>query len=439
MKVTIIAMGTRGDAEPCVGFAKRLEAAGHEVRVAGYLNSRSLIEGEGLRFAPIAADLDDIENSAHGRALLAAGGNLFKSIWHTRGLLDGFSEEYWRSYEEVCAGADAIVNHHGSPQVATIAERAGVPLVMASVLPFVGRSRAAPSPYIGPPPGPGPALNYLSHLFFEQIVWRSIGPAVNRWRRRAFGLPPLPFFGPFGAMQRQPILYGYSRHLLPRPPDWPANIRVTGFWETSLPSGWRPPAALVDFLSAGEPPIYVGFGSMKVGDAREHLRLVGEALRRAGRRGVVALKLSDELRAALPEHLYVAQGAPHDWLFPRTGGVVCHGGSGTVHRALRAGVPCAVYPYFGDQAIWGRQVHAVGAGPRPIPRPSLTLDNLTQTITAVARDASYRRGAEAVARLMEGEDGLGAALAAFDEFIDAGAAQLEAGGARRSAHGATSA
>ncbi len=428
MKVTLFAIGTRGDVEPCIGLAKKLDARGHEVRLAAYLDFRAMVEGEGVRYAPIGAELAAIDDSHHGRGARDAGGNLIKAIWHMRGQLEELSEAYWQSFEGACAGADVLLGHHAAPQVPSIGERDGIPVMMAAVMPSFGRSRAAPSPYVELPPGAGPALNRLSHFAFEQIVWQALRPAVNRWRTRRLGLAPYPFFGPYGAWQRQPILYGYSRHLLPPPADWPDTIRVTGFWETRVPSAWQaPPPALADFLAAGPPPVYVGFGSMPVRAQREHLALVAEALRRAKRRGLVGLKLGDESRASLPEHLHAVHDVPHDWLFPQTAGVVCHGGSGTVHRALRAGVPCAVYHHFGDQIVWGRRAHAASAGPPPLPRAALSLDTLTRTVEALTSDA-YRRGAEALAPKMAAENGLEVAADAFEELA-AGLREGRRGGA----------
>jgi hypothetical protein len=43
---------------------------------------------------------------------------------------------------------------------------------------------------------------------------------------------------------------------------------------------------------------------------------------------------------------------PHDWLFPRMGAVVHHGGAGTVAAGLRAGKPTLICPFFGDQFFW---------------------------------------------------------------------------------------
>ncbi|MFE3051718.1 hypothetical protein [Nocardia sp. NPDC059239] len=55
------------------------------------------------------------------------------------------------------------------------------------------------------------------------------------------------------------------------------------------PIDWEPPAELVEFLEAGPPPVFVGFGSTTEGMSRraEFSEIVNEALRRYGGRAVV--------------------------------------------------------------------------------------------------------------------------------------------------------
>ena len=67
-----------------------------------------------------------------------------------------------------------------------------------------------------------------------------------------------------------------------------------------------------------------------------------------------------------------AVALPHDWLFPKMRAVVHHGGAGTTGAGLRAGVPSIVVPFTMDQPFWASRVHALGVGPKPIPRPKLT-------------------------------------------------------------------
>lgn len=62
---------------------------------------------------------------------------------------------------------------------------------------------------------------------------------------------------------------------------------MTGYWWPARPRGWRPPAELADFLQAGPPPVFIGFGSMAPGQGERLGELVAAAVARAGARAVV--------------------------------------------------------------------------------------------------------------------------------------------------------
>src|SRR5690606_19510290 len=87
------------------------------------------------------------------------------------------------------------------------------------------------------------------------------------------------------------VLYPYSRHVLPVPDDYPPSTHVTGYWflDRAADDAWEPSARLLDFLAAGAPPVYVGFGSMGFGKGADERRAaVLDALRANGLRGIVA-------------------------------------------------------------------------------------------------------------------------------------------------------
>lgn len=80
---------------------------------------------------------------------------------------------------------------------------------------------------------------------------------------------------------------------------------------------------------------------------------------------------------------------------------VHHGGVGTVGAAMRAGIPQAIAPFFGDQPFWAHRAHALGIAPPPLKK--VTEDSLATaihhatTLTAPARDlAEPLRAEEAV-------------------------------------------
>ena len=47
---------------------------------------------------------------------------------------------------------------------------------------------------------------------------------------------------------------------------------------------YRPPQELKEFLAAGKPPVYIGFGSLIVDDAKKLTRIILEAAKETGQR-----------------------------------------------------------------------------------------------------------------------------------------------------------
>ena len=180
---------------------------------------------------------------------------------------------------------------------------------------------------------------------------------------------------------------------------------------------YTPPAALADFLDGGPPPVYVGFGSMTGNDPERLTRITLEALRLSGRRGVLLSGWAGLADGELPDAVLRLDAAPHDWLFPRMAAVVHHGGVGTTHTGLRAGIPNVIVPFFGDQPFWGDRVHALGAGPRPVGQEDLTAERLAEAITAATDDETMGVQAAEVGRRIQAEDGVGEAVAIVNQYL----------------------
>ena len=90
--------------------------------------------------------------------------------------------------------------------------------------------------------------------------------------------------------------------------------------------------------------------------------------------------------------------------------MIHHGGAGTTATGLRHGVPQVVVPFFGDQHFWGRRVHELAVGPRPLPRRRLTADRLANALRIAASDPTIRARAAEVGTRIRGEDGIASAV-----------------------------
>jgi sterol 3beta-glucosyltransferase len=206
--------------------------------------------------------------------------------------------------------------------------------------------------------------------------------------------------------------------VVPPPPDWPAWLHVTGYWFLDAEPGWQPPAALVDFLQSGPPPVYIGFGSMAGRDPEQRAEIALKALERSGRRGILLEGWGGLQPGDLPDSVLAVDAVPHDWLFPQMAAVVHHGGAGTTAAGLRAGTPTVVVPFFGDQPFWGRRVAELGAGPAAIPQKQLTVERLAAAIRAATSDESMRTHAHQLSQRIRNEDGIAHAVELFHAQVE---------------------
>jgi sterol 3beta-glucosyltransferase len=201
------------------------------------------------------------------------------------------------------------------------------------------------------------------------------------------------------------MLCGLHLDQRPKPNDWPEHVNNTGYWFLS-DAGDSPSAELINFLGQGEAPVYVGFGSM--GDptqAAATTKLVAEALRLSGQRGILQTgwgRLSKNV--SLNSDVLILERAPHVWLFPKVSAVVHHGGAGTTHTGLCAGVPNIVIPSGNDQFAWGKRVSELGVGPEPIPMGRLSSQRLADAIKYASRE-EVQLNAKRLGLLIQSEDG----------------------------------
>ncbi len=231
--------------------------------------------------------------------------------------------------------------------------------------------------------------------------------------RRRLALPHASTADVTADADAHPVIVAASPVLVPPAPDWPANAVQTGWWAPRA-SVFAPDPAFDDWLQ-GEPPVHVGYGSFTGFATDDDLEVIVRAAKASGRR-VVTPTLRGHTPGQLNDQVWAIPPTPHAWLFPRMAGVVHHGGAGTTHAALAAGVPQAMVPFGVDQPYHAWRVHRLGLGPEPVSVHRLTVGRLGRLIRLLTTDADARRRAQEVGEVVRGEDGVGATLARMQRW-----------------------
>src|SRR5271163_2384647 len=224
-----------------------------------------------------------------------------------------------------------------------------------------------------------------------------------------------------------PHTYTWSPALIPKPLNWgdeisilptsnDLTIDISGFFFHSQPS-YKPPADLEHFLSSGDPPIYIGFGSIVLDDPTSLTKLLLSTLSHLPTTRALISKGWGGLNISKPpKNVFFVENVPHDWLFPRVRGVIHHGGAGTTAIGLKCGKPTLIVPFFGDQGFWGDMVFRAGAGPKPIPFKELTGEKLQEAIQVLLEDG-VRVKAEEVGEKISRENGVENAVDGFHSLL----------------------
>ncbi|GAB2602957.1 glycosyltransferase [Pseudactinotalea suaedae] len=392
MRVTLVGGGSRGDVQPVVALALGIQAAGHDVTVAASVDSESLVTEHGLRFARFDVSITQQMQTAAGRAWVAdSAGRPFRELRNMARVYAETARPLADGVLTLSGTADLFISGVLSlDSMASIAQHDGVAHATALLCPFHpttdGRAGlTARSARTSP-------ANLTRTRMGRWLLSRSVTQA-GQLVRRDLGLPETGPQGFIRALDSVPAVLGASPLLVPTPPDWPSTVTVTGSWTLSAPAGWEVPAALADFLDAGPPPVYLGFGSMSVVQPERIREVAVEAARAAG----VRLLLSGtDLDGPHGDDVLGIADVPHTWLFPRVRAVVHHGGAGTTHAALLAGVPQLAVPHIADQPYWGRRIHEEKLGPPPLSLHRLTPQRLTERLRALVESPELaQRAAEA--------------------------------------------
>ncbi|XP_049391175.1 sterol 3-beta-glucosyltransferase UGT80B1 [Solanum stenotomum] len=418
LKIVVLIVGTRGDVQPFLAMAKRLQAFGHHVRLATHSNFRDFVKSGGIDFYPLGGDPRVLTGyMARNKGLIPSGP---REISVQRKQLKAIIESLLPACTEpdIETGepfrAQAIIANPPAYGHAHVAEALGVPLHIFFTMPWTP-TYEFPHPLARVPQ---PAAYWLSYIVVDLLIWWGIRGLINEFRKKKLNLPPIAYFSTYhGSLSHFPTGYMWSPHVVPKPKDWGSLVDIVGYCFLNLGSNYQPPEEFIKWIQNGPKPVYIGFGSMPLEDTIKTTDIILEALRNTGQRGILDRGWGDlGTLQDIPEDVFLVAEYPHDWLFPQCAAVVHHGGAGTTAVGLRAGCPTTIIPFFGDQFFWGDRIHQKGLGPAPIPIDQLSVQGLSDAITFMLQPDVKSRVME-LAVLLENEDGVAGAVDAFHQHL----------------------
>jgi sterol 3beta-glucosyltransferase len=414
VRVLLFTVGSEGDVRPFAALAGRLRAEGHEPVLAAPALYQPLATAAGVAFEPLDLDMTEVGGAVAGR----------HGLRHLLTFAKAMGERAGGALPGATAAAtargpiDLVVHHPVVPIGQHLAELLGVPAVVAALAPTLVPTRQFPSS-AWPGPIRLPALlNRGSYRAARYLTGAWCRRDIDAWRRADLGLGRRPGrHDPLGDPSVT-VLHAFSPQVVPRPADWPATAHITGYWFTGKEPTWSPPRRLAAFLDVGDPPVYLGFGSMPVDRPAALAGAVTMTARQTGARFIV-YSLNPELTRRLAGHgnqILTVRPVPHDWLFPQTAAVVHHGGAGTTGAAVAAGRPQVICPFGVDQHFWASRMTSLGVAVPAPPARALSGTGLAEAVAQAIGDRSVSDRARDLAARVRAEDGLGQAVAHLERL-----------------------
>jgi UDP:flavonoid glycosyltransferase YjiC (YdhE family) len=383
LRLLVAAFGDPGHAFPAIALARELGRRGHEVLVETWERWREPVEAEGLGFTaaqeytvypPPGPDTPDGQTAAAAARALA------------------------RVMEEF--EPDLVVSDILTLAPTLAAEVASVP-------------HATLIPHVYPVQEPGMPLYSLGmrppRTVVGRLGWRAMGPLLGMGLRRGrddlnetrgrLGLGPIERFHG-GISEQLAIVATFPQLEYPR--EWPEHVWVTG------PMFFEVPGEEIE-LPEGEGPLVVVAPSTSQDPECELLRVALEALADEPVRVLATTnRHRPERPIEVPSNAELVDWVLYSQVMPAADVVICHGGHGTVARALAAGAPLLVCPFVGDMAENAARVAWSGAG-LSVPRRLLSQRAVRLAVSRLLRHDSFPAQAREIAAWSESHDGAAAA------------------------------
>jgi vancomycin aglycone glucosyltransferase len=372
MRLLLSVVGTRGDVQPAIALGVELRKLGHHVHLSIPPNFIDWAEKLGFATTSVGVEMRASRRGAVDTSTPAPP-------------LPDLIADQFEKVARAANGCDIIVGANAHQYAApSIAELLGIPYINAVYSPT-----AFPN-------------DDNTRSWNERSLER-----VNTNRAR-LSLAPI----------KDVLRYVLTVHpwlaadptLAPAPSIPGMTITQTGAWLLADSSAL--PSDLEEFLAAGEPPVYLGFGSMPVPDGTA--RTIIGAARSAGRRVILSRGWADlELIDQASDCIAIGD-VNQQALFPRVGAVVHHGGAGTTLTAALAGTPQVAVPMFGDQPFWARRVVDLGIG-ASVPVAELSVDRLASALRT-ANEPNVGERARSIAKRIA-TDGAATAAKLLDRYV----------------------
>ena len=388
LRVLVAAFGDPGHTFPAIALAEALAARGHRVVVETWESWREVVEEAGVEFHAAEEYRVFAPHEGDGPAAGDAAVALLPLLEELR--------------------PDAVVSDILTLAPALAAERAGVP--WATLIPHVFPEHEAGLPFFAFGGARLPRTAVGRWLWTAPLPLLEAGLRQGRAdlnvEREKVGLAPTDRFHG-GTSPDLALVATFPQLEYPR--AWPGHVHVTGpmefekgYPDVEVPEG-DGPLILVAPSTAQDPEcrlVRVALAAL----AGEPVRVVATTNGHVPEDGI-----------EVPGNARLYGWLRYSQVMAEADLVVCHGGHGTVTRALAHGAPVLCVPAVGDMAENGARVGWAGVG-LSLPWRLLGERSLRLVVRRMLGDGSFRARAREVAEWAARHDGAARGSEFVEEF-----------------------
>ena len=402
MKLALTTIGSRGDVQPYIALGLELQRNGHSVTILTHPWAKKVVNFYGLTHVSVG---DDIDINFSAKQFVENSTNTLSGFKFALNFIFDNLRNCHQDFLSALKDYDLIIGHGIVGEAE--AEILGKPFITVSIAPM-----GLPKEYWRSKNIPKELGIFLS----DKIMGAIFGKPYIRFRRD-IGVSPL--------ISRDIEKYPYLA-LIPMPlflqkpnPNWKDSTEITGFFFAETPNNYTPPSDLLKFISNGEKPILVTFGSM-FHDHEQTTRLyatVCDALMRSRSRAVLIMPDLKEKEIAIPDNIFLAKQIPYSWLLKQVVLVVHHFGFGTTAEVLKAGLSSIPIPHIFDQKIRASAIHKLGYAYRPLNINKINGNMISDAIIQVNNNHEMKRKCMDAGTIISNEKGTGKAVELINEYL----------------------
>ncbi|WP_180270748.1 glycosyltransferase [Sporanaerobium hydrogeniformans] len=337
--VVIVTHWLDGDVIPFVRIGKVLRDRGHKVTLLTHCHFEKMAKEAGLDFEPwdTPEEYKQLVEEMNGGIVLGINNEDFKKKHES-------FEVRMKEYDKIlkyCKEENTVILCKNRSSIAAhmVAEKYELPLASVMMNP----------------------TEVVSMISFDRLYGKKDIPLCNKLREE-IGLPPIKSWLQWESSPSMTLAFWPSWYAKPEQ-NWPRPIETIGFpiEEGKEAIKREIPEDFKIWLKEHEKPLLISGGTTKLIDPLFYPMSIAAA-ELLNKPTIVLSRYKELLPEELPANVRWYSYLPLDEIMPYLGGLIHHGGMGTLSGALRGGVPQLILPCFVDRPYNAALIKELGVG-----------------------------------------------------------------------------